>query len=95
MFLIYIQTTPLEFREGTEKLNKSSNIIDNSTTLEIESQQVRDNKYFLVWQLHTDSQRLVLLVLHYSTILIDNIPKFSARPLEFLSIFDQGGNYCR
>ena len=46
---IYIQTTPLELKAGTEKLNKSSNIFDNGTILENESQQVRDDKYFPGW----------------------------------------------
>ena len=75
-------------------MNKNSNIVDNGTTLEIESQQVRDDIYFPIRQLHTNSQRLVLMVLRYSTIPIDNITKFSVRPPESLSIFDQVGNYC-
>ena len=33
MSCIHIQTTPLELRAGTEKLNKNSNIVDNGTTL--------------------------------------------------------------
>ena len=47
IFLIHIQTTPLELRARTEKLNKSSNIGDNGTTLEIESQHVGADTYFL------------------------------------------------
>ena len=35
MFFIHIQTTHLELKAGTDKLNKISNIVDDGTTLEI------------------------------------------------------------
>ena len=89
-----IQTTPLEFRAGTECSSKS-NVVDDGVHIDIEIQIVREQNRFPEWRLHTNSQRMILIGLQHSKISIDKITKFSVRPPELLHIFDQVGNYYR
>ena len=74
-----IQTTPLEFRAGTECSSKS-NVVDDGVHIDIEIQIVREQNRFPEWRLHTNSQRMILIGLQHSKISIDKITKFSVRP---------------
>ena len=44
MNFIQIQTTPLELGSGSERVCKTNNIVNNGVTLEIEYQEVREEK---------------------------------------------------
>ena len=93
-----IATCPLELRSGIEKCVPKY-VTDARTSdgcyTGIIPQNVRLEKEFATWRLHTDNAIVVLSDLIESKISVDKITKFSVRPLELSHLFDQVGNYYR